>query len=31
MKTMNGTRRRKETDGKETPKTATEEDKTRPV
>ena len=30
-KTTNGTRRRKQTDGKETPKPATEEDKARPV
>ena len=30
-KTTNCTRRRKETDGKETPKPATEEDKARPV
>ena len=31
MKTTNDERRRKETDGKETPKPATEEDKARPV
>ena len=31
MKITNDTRRRKETDGKETPKPATEEDKARPV
>ena len=30
-KTTNGTRRRKQTDGKETPKPATEEDKARPL
>ena len=31
MKTTNDERRRKETDGKETPKPATGEDKARPV